>query len=146
MTTVDAPRDHRTTDSSSPPKPAAEERRVTAWIGQGVVVEGKITSTQDLRIDGTVQGTIEVGRHGLVIGASAAIRANVSARTVLVSGAVTGNVAATERIDLQPTASVEGDVSAPRVMMADGAVLKGKVDAGGNRMTKTRTNEASPEA
>ncbi|HTM26443.1 MAG TPA: polymer-forming cytoskeletal protein [Vicinamibacterales bacterium] len=144
MATVDAPRDDRTTDSSSPAKPAVEERRVSAWIGQGVVVEGKITSTQDLRIDGAVQGTIEVGRHGLVIGASAAIRANLSARSILISGAVTGNVAATERIDLQPTASVEGDVSAPRVAMADGAVVKGKVEAGGNRVAKPRTGE--PEA
>ena len=144
MAIVDAPRDHRTTDSPSQPKSAADERRVTAWIGQGVVVEGRITSTQDLRIDGTVQGTIEVGRHGLVIGASAAIRANLAARTILISGAITGNVAATERIDLQPTASVEGDVSAPRVVMADGAVVKGKIDAGGNRVAKAPTGE--PEA
>ena len=59
----------------STPRPASkdtvDERRVMAWIGQGVIVEGKITSVQDLRIDGQVEGTIEVGNHGLILGAGA---------------------------------------------------------------------------
>ena len=140
--TADTLRDQRTADSQSPSKSAAEERRVTAWIGQGVIVEGKITSTQDLRIDGKVEGTIDVGHHGLIVGASAAIRANLAARSILISGAVTGNVMATERIDLQPTASVKGDISAPRLVIADGAVVTGKVDAGGNRMAKKMSTAA----
>jgi cytoskeletal protein CcmA (bactofilin family) len=142
MTTADTLRDQQTADSSFTPKSAAEERRVTAWIGQGVIVEGKITSTQDLRIDGKVEGTIDVGHHGLIVGASAAIRANLTARSILISGAVTGNITATERIDLQPTASVKGDVSAPRLAIADGAAVIGKVDAGGNRMAKKMSTAA----
>jgi cytoskeletal protein CcmA (bactofilin family) len=122
-------------------KAPVDERRTTAWIGQGVTVEGKISSAQDLRIDGTVQGTIEVGQHGVIVGASAAIRANLAAKTILISGTVIGNVTATERIDLQPSGSVEGDVSAPRLVMADGAVIKGRVDAGGNRGAKNRAAE-----
>jgi cytoskeletal protein CcmA (bactofilin family) len=125
----------------SPTKTAVDERRATAWIGQGVVIEGKISSAQDLRIDGKVEGTIEVGQHGLMVGAGAAIRANLVAKTILISGSVTGNVTATERIDLQPTASVEGDVSAPRLTMAEGAVIKGRVDASGNRAAKTQASE-----
>src|SRR5258705_9087666 len=139
MTTTD---DQRTANSSSTPKSAADERRVSAWIGQGVIIEGRITSAQDLRIDGKVDGTIELGQHGLIVGAGAAIRANLTARSILISGAVIGNITATERVDLQPTASVEGDISAPRLAMAHGAVVRGKIDARGNRMSKISTGEA----
>ena len=114
----------------APPRPdsLADERRVTAWIGQGVVVEGKITSTQDLRIDGKVEGTIEVGGHGLILGANAAVKANLVARSILISGTVIGNVTATDRLDLHASGTVEGDIQAPRLVVADGAVIKGKVD------------------
>jgi len=123
-------------EPSSAPKSAVDERRVTAWIGQGVVIEGRITSAQDLRIDGKVDGTIELGNHGLIIGATAEVKANLVAKSILISGTVTGNVTATERIDL--TGSVIGDIKSPRLAMADGAVVKGKVDVGGNRTTKTQ--------
>src|SRR5437899_12322728 len=120
------------------PGSVADERRVTAWLGQGVVVEGKITSTQDLRIDGKVEGTIEVGNHGLILGASAAVKANLVARSIVISGTVIGNVTATDRLDLQATGSVEGDIRSPRLVMVDGAVVKGRVDASGNRGRKTQ--------
>ena len=113
-----------------------DERRVTAWIGQGVVVEGKITSGQDLRIDGKVDGSIEVGNHGLIIGASAAVKADLVARSVIISGSVNGDVTASERVDLQASGSVEGDITTPRLIMADGATVKGKVDAAGRRAEK----------
>jgi cytoskeletal protein CcmA (bactofilin family) len=117
------------------PRPGSvgDERRVVAWIGQGVVVEGKITSTQDLRIDGRVEGTIEVGNHGVILGASAAVKANLVARSIVVSGSVIGNVTATDRLDLHATASVEGDIRSPRLVVADGATINGKVDTGGTR-------------
>jgi cytoskeletal protein CcmA (bactofilin family) len=124
------------------PKSAVDERRTSAWIGQGVVIEGRITSAQDLRIDGKVDGTVELGHHGLIVGAGADIRGNLTAKSILISGAVIGNVTATERVDLQPTASVEGDISAPRLAMAHGAVVRGKIDARGNRMSKSGTGEA----
>jgi len=114
-----------------------DERRVTAWIGQGVVVEGRITSAQDLRIDGKVEGTIEVGNHGLIIGASATVKANLVARSMVISGAVNGNISASERVDLHATGSVEGDITSPRLIMADGAFVKGNVTAAGSRAAKT---------
>jgi cytoskeletal protein CcmA (bactofilin family) len=117
----------------------ADERRVSAWIGQGVVVEGRITSAQDLRIDGKVDGTIEVGDYGLIIGASAAIKADLVARSILISGTVTGNIKASDRVDVHPTGSVEGDITTPRLVLADGAVVKGNIDAGGRRAVKTES-------
>ena len=113
-----------------------EERRTTAWIGQGVVIEGRITSSQDLRIDGSVEGTIEVGDHLLIVGTGAVIKANLVARSLLISGTVIGNVTVTDRLDVKETASVRGDISAPRLIMVDGAMVNGKVDAIGNRAKK----------
>lgn len=128
----------RTQTSSSPALPPdADERRTTAWIGQGVVIEGRITSSKDLRIDGTVEGTIEVGNHVLTVGPRAEVKANLAAKSILISGTVIGNVTATVRVDLQATASVEGDISSPRLLMVDGAVVKGKVTAGDNPAPKS---------
>jgi cytoskeletal protein CcmA (bactofilin family) len=111
----------------------ADERRIAAWIGRALRIEGRIVSQENLTIDGQIEGTIEVGDHSLMIGAGAAVKADLIAKTITVSGSVIGNVTATEKVVLQPSASVDGDIAAPRLSMADGAVVKGKVDARGNR-------------
>jgi cytoskeletal protein CcmA (bactofilin family) len=136
MTTAEASHALSQTKTASPPRSEADERRTTAWIGQGVVIEGRVISSQDLRIDGRVDGTIEVGDHMLTVGARAAVKANLVARSILISGTVIGNVTATGRVDLQATGSVEGDISTPRLAMAEGAVVKGKVKTGGHRTAK----------
>ena len=136
MTSADASRERSQTNSSPAPR-SEDERRATAWIGQGVVVEGRIISSQDLRIDGRVEGTIEVGDHGLIVGATAAVKANLVAKSILISGTVIGNVTATDRLDLQATGSVDGDISSPRLVMVEGAVVKGRIDASGNRGKNT---------
>ena len=110
-------------------KAAVDERRVSAWIGTALVVQGKVISSQDLTIDGKVDGTIELGDHGLTIGSGAEIKADLVAQTITISGAVTGNVTATSVVELRATGSVDGDITTPRLIMADGAVIKGKVDA-----------------
>jgi cytoskeletal protein CcmA (bactofilin family) len=110
---------------------AVDERRMSAWIGTALTVEGKIISTQDLMIDGSVEGTIELGNHGLTIGSGAKIRADLVALTITISGSVTGNVTAASLVDLRATGSVEGDITTPRLIMAEGALIKGKVDATG---------------
>ena len=112
---------------------AVTERRVVAWIGKAVRVEGKVISGEDLTIDGDVEGSIELGDHNLTIGVDARIKADLMARTITISGAVTGNVLAVEKVDLRATGSVSGDISAPRFVMADGATAMGKIDAGAPR-------------
>jgi len=138
MASADTLREQSQPNSSPAPRSEVDERRATAWIGQGVVIEGRITSSQDLRIDGRVEGTIEVGDHVLMIGARAEVKANLVAKSILISGTVIGNVTATERLDLQATGSVEGDISSPRLVMVDGAVVRGRVEASGNRVKQTR--------
>jgi cytoskeletal protein CcmA (bactofilin family) len=111
------------------------ERRQVAWIGQGVTIEGTIVSTQDIRIDGHVQGAIEVGEHEVVLGAGCEVKANLNARSVLLGGTVKGNVTASERIQIQSTGTLLGDVKTPRLVIHDGGLLRGKADVAGTRQT-----------
>lgn len=106
------------------------ERRVVAWIGKAVRVEGKVISEEDLTIDGDVEGSIELGGHSLTIGQEARIRADLVAKTVTISGKVSGNVRAVDKVDLRATGSVDGNITAPRFVMAEGATVMGKVHAG----------------
>lgn len=108
-------------------KPEFDERRLAAWIGKSVMVKGDVICSENLTIDGQVEGTIEVGDHGLTIGVGASIKADLIAKTITIGGAITGNVTARERVELRATGSVNGDIVTPRFAMADGAVLRGRV-------------------
>lgn len=108
-----------------------DERRVTAWIGHGVEIEGRITSNQDLRIDGKVGGTIQVGDHSVIVGQSATITADLVAKSILISGTVVGDLKASERVELKAGASLDGDITTPRLIIAEGAVVNGSIDAAG---------------
>ena len=113
--------------------PMPEERRMAAWVGKALLIQGKITSTENLTIDGRVEGTIELGDHSLTIGAGASVEADLVAQTIVVSGAVAGNVLASVKVDLHASASVMGDITAPVILMADGAVVTGQVDVAGRK-------------
>jgi cytoskeletal protein CcmA (bactofilin family) len=108
---------------------------MAAWIGKALRVEGRIVSAEDLTIDGSVEGSIELGDHSLTIGPGATVKANLSARSITISGSVTGSVRAAEVVDLRASGSVNGDISAPHFVMADGASAQGKIEAG---VKKTR--------
>ncbi len=109
------------------------ERRKVAWIGPGVKIEGRLVSSEDLVIDGRVDGSIEVSDHHLSIGPAGAVKADLVARQITISGAVTGNIKARERVDLHASGSVTGDITTPRFVMADGSAVAGKVDTGGSK-------------
>jgi cytoskeletal protein CcmA (bactofilin family) len=107
---------------------AEEERRVAAWVGKSLIIQGKIISAEDLTIDGQVEGTIEVGQNGLTIGPGATVRADLAARTITISGRVTGNVTAAHKVDLRASGSVDGDITTPKLAMAEGAIVCGRVN------------------
>ena len=107
-----------------------EERRRASWISGSILVRGDVVSTEDLVIDGQVQGTIDMGGHVLTIGPSASVVADLDAKEVTISGKVVGSVMGSARVELKATASVDGDVTSPKFVMEDGATLKGKVDTG----------------
>jgi len=105
-----------------------EERRVVAWVGKSVVFTGKLSSSEDMTIDGRVEGSIELRDHTLMIGPDADIRADIVAKTAIIYGAVTGKITARDKVDIRETGSVDGDIIAPRLAISDGAVLRGRVD------------------
>lgn len=116
------------TSLSAVPDQSIEERRVVAWVGKSVVFKGDLTSSEDMTIDGRVEGTIGLRDHSLTIGPDAHIRADIVARRVTVYGAVAGKITASDTVDLRDTASVEGTITSPRLAMADGAVMRGRVE------------------
>jgi cytoskeletal protein CcmA (bactofilin family) len=109
------------------------ERRMTAWVGKSLKIQGHIVSEEDLTIDGDVEGTIVVGDHTLTVGPGATVKADLTARTITVSGTVIGKVRAHELLVLGATGSVIGEIVAARLRMADGAVVDGPVDTAGAR-------------
>lgn len=107
-------------------------------IGKSVVVKGELSGSEDLTIDGVVEGTIALKQNVLTIGPSGKIKAQIVAKAVVIQGEVRGNINATERVDVRDTGSVDGDVVAPRVAIADGAHFRGSIDM-------QRAGEPKPE-
>lgn len=103
------------------------ERRSVAWLGRSVVVKGALTSSEDLLISGQVEGEITATNHGVVIGSQAKIRADIQARSVTVHGHVVGRITAGERLEIGASGSVDGDVTAPRLAVAEGGMIQGRV-------------------
>jgi cytoskeletal protein CcmA (bactofilin family) len=97
-------------------------------IGQSVQIKGELTGNEDLTIEGMVDGKILVKDHSLTIGKNGKITAEVHAKTVVVVGQVMGNITADDKVEIAPSGSVDGDIRAPRVSIADGARFKGSID------------------
>ncbi len=99
-----------------------------ARIGKTVVVRGELKGSEDLVIDGQVEGTVQLTEGRLTIGPTANVAADLTARDVLILGHLHGNVVATGRVELRAGSVVDGDVRAHRLAIEDNAVFRGKVD------------------
>ena len=97
-------------------------------IGKSVVIKGELNGSEDLTIEGHVEGKIELREHVLTIGPNGKIKAELYAKAIVVLGEVIGNVSASEKVDIRENGSVEGDITAPRVAIAEGAHFRGSVD------------------
>ena len=97
-------------------------------IGQKVVIEGEVKGSEDLVIDGQVDGTIDLRQHVLTSGPTGRVQAQLWAKSVVVLGKVSGSIRASERVSIGESGSVEGAVTAPRLVMVGGARLQGRVD------------------
>ncbi len=113
-------------DTSAPARTTAERDMVN--IGKSVVIKGELSGSEDLTIEGTVEGKIELRQNVLTIGPNGKIKAQVFAKSVVVQGEVHGNITATEKVDIRDSGSVDGDVVAPRVAISDGAHFRGSID------------------
>jgi len=116
-----------TQSAASQPEPRRIERDVVN-IGKSVVIKGELNGSEDLTIEGHVEGKIELKDHVLTIGPNGKIKAQVFAKSVIVLGEVNGNVTATEKVDIRDGGSVDGDIISPRVAIAEGAHFRGAVD------------------
>jgi cytoskeletal protein CcmA (bactofilin family) len=97
-------------------------------IGKSVIIKGELSGSEDLTIEGQVEGKIELREHLLTIGPHGRIKAEIFAKAVLVLGEVTGNILASEKVDIRENGSVDGDIISPRVAIAEGAHFRGSVD------------------
>ena len=97
-------------------------------IGKTIQIRGELTGNEDMVLCGRVDGKVTLPEHSLTIGAEARIKAEVEAKTVVVQGDVRGNINAGEKIELTSEAKVKGDLSAPRIVIADGAHFKGTIN------------------
>ena len=97
-------------------------------IGKSVFIKGELSGSEDLTIEGNVEGRIELKDNTLTIGPNGKIRAEVFAKQVIVLGEVVGNVTASEKVDIRDNGSVDGDVTSPRVAIAEGAHFRGAID------------------
>ncbi|HEX5473033.1 MAG TPA: polymer-forming cytoskeletal protein [Vicinamibacterales bacterium] len=115
-------------------------------IGKSVVIKGELSGSEDLTIEGHVEGKIELRQNVLTIGPNGRIKAQVFAKSVVVLGEVTGNVTATEKVDIRDNGAVDGDIAAPRVAIAEGAHFRGSIDMqrGGTKIGDAKA-DAKPE-
>src|SRR6476646_11972376 len=124
------------TSAAAPAAPAArpdnvmrgQNERDVVNIGKSVVIKGELNGSEDLTIEGHVEGKIELRDHVLTIGPNGKIRASVFAKAVIVVGEVVGNITSTEKVEIRDNGSVDGDIVSPRVAIAEGAHVRGSVD------------------
>ena len=118
--------------------PEADSRNTTA-IGNAVKIVGQIIAKEDLQIDGDVEGTIEARDSKITIGSSGRIQASILARDIVVLGQVQGDIVASGKVELWKDSSLVGGITSPRIVLDDGAQVKGKIDTVGARMPEPRS-------
>jgi cytoskeletal protein CcmA (bactofilin family) len=120
------------TFTPEPAAPAPKQASLSAFIDQGSEFEGKLTFKDTVRIDGCFRGEV-ASQNTLIVGETGEIMATVRSRNVMVSGTVTGDIFASERMVLHKTARVDGNIEAGTLAIEEGAVLNGKITMGGAR-------------
>ncbi len=141
-------------------KPSVDVRRPleggAVSLGKSIVVKGELNGSEDLVIEGQVEGKIEFKQHVLTVGPNGKVKAQIFAKTVIVLGEVVGNITASEKVDIRDNGSVDGDIVSPRVAIAEGAHFRGSIDmqrtpvaarpADGRLETKPAAMPAAPPA
>ncbi len=116
----------------------------TANIGRSVLIKGELSGSEDLYLDGTVEGNIELPGNNLMVGPNGRVRAGIRARGVIIEGKVDGDIEASERVELRKTAVLTGSIVTQRVSIEDGAYFKGGVDV--KRQAAAQPATAQPRA
>jgi len=117
------------------------DRGDVAHIGSSVVIKGELSGSEDLYLDGEVEGSIDLQNNNLVIGPNGKVRANVFAKDVTIHGKVDGTVTGSTRVELKKSAVLNGDINTHRIVIEDGAFFKGAID-----IRKPESNSAASGA
>ena len=115
-------------ESVTPPEARYPATGGAALIGKSVVINGELDGSEDLTIEGQVEGKVELRDHTLTIGQNGRVKAQVFAKSVVVVGELVGNINASETVEIRESGSVDGDIVSPRVAIADGAHFRGSID------------------
>ncbi len=134
-------------ESARPPQPASKAkvatRGGTATIGVSVELNGELISSEDLAIEGKVEGKITMMGSDLTIGKGGRVRANVQCKSIVIAGQLKGKVSAKDKVEIAASGSLRGDICAPRVAIADGAKFKGGIDMNGKASAPAARAEAA---
>jgi cytoskeletal protein CcmA (bactofilin family) len=120
---------------AAPPLPRREGQQAapgTTFLGANITIEGTLSGSEPVVIEGAVKGHVKLSGD-LLIAAKARLEATVHARNVIVEGRLTGDVSADERVELVASSSVDGNIKAPKIVVAEGAHFRGSVDMGSQR-------------
>jgi cytoskeletal protein CcmA (bactofilin family) len=134
----------KNTDEMSPLDATAEHE--TAWLGSSLQVKGEITGTEDLQIDGEVEGLIHLDERKLTLGPAAKVTADIDARDVVVYGYLKGNVRAKGRIEIKKDGAIVGNLTTAQIMIEDGADFKGSIEIERGAAEQAEMNFASRAA
>jgi cytoskeletal protein CcmA (bactofilin family) len=121
------------------PSPASSGE--VATIGRSIAIQGQVTGDEDLLIQGSVDGSVDLKQHAVTVGPDGEVKASIVGRVVTVEGKVEGNITADEQVILRTSASVQGDITAPRVVLEDGSRFRG-----GPSGKSASTRQAEPAA
>lgn len=132
------------TAGSSRPAQSNAHRDVIA--GKSVVVKGELLGSEDVKIEGQVEGKVILKQHVLTVGTHGRIHAEVLAKSVVVLGEVVGNIEATETVSITAEGTVDGDIKAPRVAIADGATFRGGIDMHQGQQAQPTASEPTPRS
>lgn len=122
---------------------SSQKRRLT-HVAPGTRLFGEVTGPTELLIDGEIEGEVRVDAT-VTVGAEGAVHGSISAPVVRVAGRVVGNVLASDRVEVAPSGSLEGDVAAPRIVISEGAFFKGQVEMTGEKSREARRPRGAGE-
>ena len=137
--------DSRQDKTASKPKLGDSNEPKTAQFGRSICVKGEITGSEDLTVDGQVDGRIDLPNHVLTVGPNATVCADITAKSVMIFGTILGSVTAQDRIEVRKSGSVQGNVACARLVIQDGAILCGNVETRGERRSRTTTTESTAQ-
>ena len=144
-----APTPTPTMEPTPAPRNATMNSQDQATIGKSLVIKGEVTGSESLYIDGRVEGSINLPGNRVTVGRNGVVNANITAREIVVTGKVRGNLSASDRVDIRNEGSLTGDVVAQRISIEDGAFFKGGIDIrkpGQKANGEDKTDKAPMEA